>query len=240
MFDAVFDPILATVFPQTCHVCRGPVAAHADGVACSDCWEATRIFDGTDKLCNKCGAVLKNVMAANCGQCDDGIYDAAFACGVYEKAIAATVVSLKKNPHLPRHAHQVLHHLVDRVSPDGDSVIVPVPLSRKRKHERGHNQADVIGEVISKYARLPMHSNALQRVESSPIHRVGMDKKAREATVKNSFDVAAPRLIDGRNVLLVDDVFTSGSTASACARVLKKSGAASVEVITLARAVLYR
>jgi predicted amidophosphoribosyltransferase len=66
-----------------------------------------------------------------------------------------------------------------------------------------------------------------------------MDKKAREATVKNSFHVRAPRLVEGKEVLLVDDVFTSGSTASFCAKILKKNGAIGVKVITLARAVMY-
>jgi predicted amidophosphoribosyltransferase len=63
-----------------------------------------------------------------------------------------------------------------------------------------------------------------------------MDRKARETTVKNAFEVCRPRLIEGKSVLLVDDIFTSGATVSNCANVLKKSGAASVEVFTLARA----
>jgi predicted amidophosphoribosyltransferase len=65
-----------------------------------------------------------------------------------------------------------------------------------------------------------------------------MDQRARELTVVNAFEVVRPKLIDGKKVLLVDDVFTSGSTASSCARVLKKKGAAEVNVFTLARAVM--
>ena len=64
-----------------------------------------------------------------------------------------------------------------------------------------------------------------------------MDKKARDLTVKNAFEVGRPKLIKGANVLLIDDVFTSGATASQCARVLKKNGSAKVNVLTLARAV---
>jgi predicted amidophosphoribosyltransferase len=64
-----------------------------------------------------------------------------------------------------------------------------------------------------------------------------MDKKARELTVKNAFSVTRPKLVAGRKVLLIDDVFTSGSTTSHCAKVLKKSGAVRVDVLTLARAV---
>jgi predicted amidophosphoribosyltransferase len=70
------------------------------------------------------------------------------------------------------------------------------------------------------------------------MHRVAMDKRARELTVEKAFEVRSPRLFAGKDVVLVDDVFTSGATASACARVLKKNGALKVTVVTLARAVL--
>ena len=243
MFDRLFDPILATLYPQMCHVCQGPVESHSDGVACAECWSATRIFDGSEVLCQKCGAVSKDGRLNRenrCGQCEDGLYDRAVACGVYEKALAATVVNLKKKPYLPRRADRILISLIERLSSGTNSVVVPVPLSKKRRFERGHNQADVIGQTIAALAGIQLVTNGLRRIDSSPIHRVGMDKKAREATVKNSFVVSTPRLIDGRDVLLVDDVFTSGSTASYCAKALKKSGAASVEVITLARAVMYK
>jgi len=66
-----------------------------------------------------------------------------------------------------------------------------------------------------------------------------MDRKARAATVERSFEVKAPRLVNGGRILLVDDVLTSGSTASSCAKVLKKNGASRVDVVTLARAVMH-
>ena len=243
MLRRLIDPVLATLYPQTCHVCHGCVESLSDGVACNDCWSATNMFDRTTKLCVKCGAVAKDGFlnrSDRCGQCEDADYDAAFACGVYEKALAATVLSLKKKPHLSRRAKDLLSNLTVRISPVSNSIILPVPLSKKRRFERGHNQADVIGEVISQHAAIPFVAHALRRIDHSAIHRIGMDKKAREATVKNSFEVSMPRLINGKDILLVDDVFTSGSTASYCAKVLRKNGAASVKVITLARAVLYR
>ena len=64
-----------------------------------------------------------------------------------------------------------------------------------------------------------------------------MDKKARDLTVRNAFEVVKPDSVTGKNILLVDDVFTSGATASYCAKVLKKNGAGKVYVFTLARAV---
>jgi predicted amidophosphoribosyltransferase len=70
------------------------------------------------------------------------------------------------------------------------------------------------------------------------MHRVGMDQKARELTIHNAFTVLRPKLIAGRHVMLIDDVLTSGATASQAAKILKKNGAAGVSVFTLARAVL--
>ncbi len=70
------------------------------------------------------------------------------------------------------------------------------------------------------------------------MHRVGMDQRARELTLAGAFEITAPRLIEATHVVLVDDVFTSGSTASACAAILKKNGASEVDVFTLARATL--
>jgi len=243
MRHLLLEPLLGTLYPHQCRVCGDLVDSIRYGSACSACWAATRIFDGSETTCSKCGAFSKDKrlnIKGLCGQCDDDLYDKAVAVGVYEKALAATVVHLKRESHLPAVAKEMLYRLVDRLSIGRDHAIIPVPLSRKRRFERGHNQAECIGELIAEYGSLPYHPTALVRKEHTAIHRVGMDKKAREATVKNLFEVRTPRLIESRDMILVDDVFTSGSTASYCAKVLKKSGAASVTVITLARAVLYR
>src|SRR5206468_7649582 len=103
MLKNLVDPILATAYPQVCHVCRGCVDRHSDGVACADCWSITHVFDDSDTLCKKCGALSNDgrLNSSNrCGKCEGGHYDAALACGVYEKALAATVIRLKKEPYL--------------------------------------------------------------------------------------------------------------------------------------------
>src|SRR6478672_1271372 len=182
MFQLLLDPLLSAVYPQACHVCRGIVERHRFGVACEGCWDSTQIFDASTTLCEKCGAVAKDGKlnrSNRCGQCDDGHYDAAVACGVYEKALAATVIRLKKQPYLPGLVDDLLGRLTENFFPVENGVVIPVPLSKKRRFERGHNQAEVIGQIISKHAQLPLFSNALVRTDKSPMHRVGMDKKAR-------------------------------------------------------------
>ena len=104
--------------------------------------------------------------------------------------------------------------------------------------ERGFNQAETISRVVSATLGAPVDSGTLVRKANTPMHRVGMDQRARELTVMNAFEVMRPKLITDRVILLVDDVLTSGETVSACARALKKNGAARINVFTLARAVL--
>lgn len=240
MLRTISDSVLSLLFPQHCHVCRGPVEKSADGVACNECWSKTRIFDGHETLCRKCGAFLgesNGMVYSDCRQCGQLNFDTARSAGLYETALASTVIQLKKEPTISKRASDLFLKAFDRSEFSDTTLLVAVPLSRKRFLERGFNQAEVLAAVLSKHTEIPADFNSLQRSIHTPVHRAGMDKKARELSVKNAFAVTRPKLIKEQTVLLVDDIFTSGSTVSYCAKALKKSGAAKVNVLTLARAV---
>ena len=241
MFTALQNSLLSIIYPQECSACLGQVESFDDGVACDECWSATRIFIGSEMLCDKCGAFFGDTAApvpVFCHKCDEHKYDKAAAVGVYEKALSATIVNLKTTPKLPARL-KTLIPVALKIAAFGEvDLILPVPLSRTRRHERGFNQAEIIAAVISNELRIPMDRSSLVRKLHTPIHRVAMDDRARELTVQNAFEIARPKLIAGRNILLVDDVFTSGATASGCSRVLKKAGAGKVNIFTLARAVM--
>ena len=240
MLNRITDPLISLLYPRFCGSCGAATERAADGAACRACWESTRVFGGVDDpLCEKCGLLLEGVhvgTSPNCRNCDDHHYDRAIAVGVYEKALAATVLQLKREPHVPRTAAGLLREAFDRIGGSTD-VVVPVPLSRRRRVERGFNQAEVLAKVISRVTGLPVDDRSLARIRDTPMHRAAMDDKAREMTVANAFSITRPRLISGRNILLVDDLMTSGATVSNCARVLKKNGADKVVVLALARAV---
>lgn len=240
MLKTLSNSLLSVVYPQECSVCGLEVESSDDGVACSGCWGSTRIFTGDETLCIKCGAFLFESGSAsgaiNCQKCVDDSYDRAFSGGLYEIALAASVLSLKRSPNLFARTKRILCVALDRIPLNSRSVIVPVPLSSRRLFERGFNQASVIGLTISKYSGIPVDDASFIRKVHTPMHRAGMDRKARAMTVKNAFEVVRPKLIEGKDVILVDDIFTSGETASNCARILKKSGAATVNVLTIARA----
>lgn len=240
MLDTLSQSVLSIIYPQDCTACGGLVESHSDGVACSDCWTETRIFNGSETLCTKCGAFLfhsgSSASTALCRKCDDLHFDRALAVGIYEHALSASIIRLKRSPYIAKRVRRLLDEALMRVPTDESTLIIPIPLSRKRRQERGFNQAEVVARSLARVSGLRIDGNSLVRKVHTPMHRAGMDKKARAMTVKNAFEVVRPKLIKGRSILLIDDVFTSGETASMCAKVLKKNGAATVNVLTIARA----
>lgn len=240
MFELLQNSFVSLFSPQECRVCGRHVENLGDGVSCSACWSETRIFDGSQTLCSKCGAFFREPRGSGefrCHACDEHAYDRAIAAGVYEKALAATIIELKSKPQIPDRAAEAFFRAFEDSPFGSTTVIVPIPLSRQRSIERGYNQAEILGDALARKTGIQIDRFSLRRKLHTPIHRVAMDMKARELTVKNAFIVERPKLIAGQNILLVDDVFTSGSTSSHCAKVLKKNGAAEVNVLTLARAI---
>ena len=238
--QGISDAILSVVYPHQCSLCINIVENSPDGAACGACWEKTNVFCGNETLCEKCGAFLRETntnVAVLCHKCGDHHYDFARAIGVYNNALSATVIELKSTPHIPSRTRELLFTAFRNSTFYDSTLIVPVPLSAKRRFERGFNQAAVIAKGLSKETAIPVDEFSLVRKIHTPIHRAAMDRKARDLTVRNAFEVRRPKLIAGQNILLVDDVFTSGATVSYCAKVLKRNGAVKVNVLTIARAI---
>jgi ComF family protein len=115
-------------------------------------------------------------------------------------------------------------------------LIIPVPLHAARERERGFNQAAQLARELAQLSGLQLDEHSVTRRAHTERHRAGMDGKARRKSVADAFAIRHSDLIKGQRVLLVDDVFTTGATVSACALALKGAGAGGVYVLTLARA----
>lgn len=238
MFRKILDSILAVAYPQACQNCGGSVDHLTDGVACADCWRRTQIFDGAETLCAKCGA-FQQAKASDyetfCHRCDKHFYDAAIAVGIYGFALTVSILNLKREPFIAPRLRKLFVARFEKSGFQGVDLIVPVPLSKKRELERGFNQAAVLSKILARKTKIKLDGQSLVRQIHTPMHRIGMDGKARAASVKNAFEATRPKLIEGKTILLIDDVFTSGATVSTCAEVLKKSGVKRVYVLTLAK-----
>ena len=242
VISGAYDSVLTLIYPQGCGACGGSVDSRHDGVACSRCWEATRIFAEDVTLCWKCGAISAATVAeerrqtVRCGQCDSDSFTAARACGLYEGALRASILALKREPNVARRLLETLRQTQGRAPLAEADVIVPVPLHASRERERGFNQAVVLARELARVTKLPIDEHSLVRRVHTERHRAGMDARSRRDSVEGAFEVRQPKLVAGRRILLVDDVFTTGATVSECAAVLKSAGAADVYVLTIARA----
>ena len=240
--DGIYDSVLALLYPHACAVCGASVESRHNAPACAACWNNAKLFADEQSLCRKCGAVTDAIVSEDrhqtirCGHCDAGSFTAARACGLYEGVLRASVLVLKREPHLGRRLLQTLLSVQRRAPLSDANLIIPVPLHGQRELERGYNQAAVLARQLARGTGLGLDEYVLVRRAHTERHRAGMDARARRESVAHAFEVRDPKQISGRSVLLIDDVFTTGATVSECAAVLKIAGATDVFVLTIARA----
>ena len=238
----VVDSLLAVAYPQSCAICGASVERRKFGVVCETCWASTRVFKGTETLCWKCGVLLDFEALpvapdeVRCGRCETHSFDVARAVGPYKGALRESVLELKRQPQLAPHLEALLIAVARREPLNSSTRIVAVPLHERRLKSRGFNQAAVMAEALSRGLGLPLDGASLVRVSSTEKYRAGLDAKGRRDTVAEAFAVCRPRLVANENILLVDDVFTTGATVSACAEALHLAGAQNVFVLTISRA----
>jgi ComF family protein len=237
------DGAMALLYPQQCQLCGASVESWRDGVVCARCWAETPA--GEYHVCEKCGVFVPRRLPAGaaeaaafrCGACDAHAFAAARACGRYEGALRLSVLRLKTHPHLPPRLRALLAEAFTRL-PSRESVesVLPVPLHPSRLKERGFNQAELIARAVADAFGLPLDTTSLVRAKATERHRSGMDAESRADSLRAAFRVRAPRLIEGKSLLLADDTMTTGATAGEIARTLVAAGAGEVRVLTVARA----
>jgi ComF family protein len=224
------------IVPPCCLVCRTRVSAHH--LLCAACWREVSFI--RPPLCDVLGIPLpfdtgeRTVSAAAVAH--PPAYGRARAVAHYSGAMRTLVHQLK---YADRHDARTLlgRWLADagrELLPDAD-VIVPVPLSRWRLLQRQFNQAAVLAGELSRQTGVAADPLLLARTRSTR-SQVGMTRDQRRRNVAGAFSVPSHRrtALRGRNVLLVDDVVTTGATVEACARILKRAGAERVDVLALA------
>jgi ComF family protein len=237
------DGLLSLAYPQQCRVCGGSVESWSDGVACAECWAdpaATKLLSGS--VCVKCGKPVFraptefHTEVRACGMCGGLPFAAARACGVYSGALEASILFLKLHPYVCSRLRAIIRSTLSKnESMLASEVVIPIPLHHIRERQRGFNQATIIARIICREFNMRLDDCSLLRTKPTDRHRAGMDAADRAQSVERAFEVVRPRLIQGESILLVDDVYTSGSTICAATDSLMKAGARQVNVLTIAR-----
>jgi ComF family protein len=170
-----------------------------------------------------------------CALCRLGLrgFDAVYSYGSYEGTLRELVHLFKYGGVRPL-ARSFGRFLVDAVPRDtAFDIVVPMPLHWFKQWQRGFNQADLLAREIGNKWGVPVRNVIRRRRATLP--QAGLTNAKRRANMRGAFQIRRGRPLDGMRVLLVDDVVTTGATASACARVLKRAGAAHVALLALAR-----
>ncbi|MBV8051806.1 MAG: ComF family protein [Acidobacteriaceae bacterium] len=198
-------------------------------------------------VCAVCGERLPEVHALDgevrCETCRriEPPYVKASAYGSYEGGLRELIHLLKYEQVRP--AANVLGRMLSEAMADllpamgEDALVVPVPLHASKMRQRGFNQAELIARCALKVMsgnRFELVRGVLERPRETQ-SQIGLSRHQRRENMRGAFAVVKPELISGRQVLLVDDVFTTGTTVSECARVLRRAGASKVFVATVAR-----
>jgi ComF family protein len=225
--------VLDFALPPRCAGC-GAITAEVD-LFCPKCWPVIEFLSGG---CRTCGQPLEATEADTCGACmaASTALDRLRAAVAYGDMASSIAIRLKygRKTGLARTMASYMRRPLAELAPG--ALLVPVPLHRSRLWQRGFNQAALIAAALAKTSGAQTDMALLRRVKRTPKLK-GMSPSERRRAVSGAFALRPGREVKGRSIILVDDVYTTGSTAEACARLLKRKGAASVELLAWARVV---
>jgi ComF family protein len=226
------------ILPADCDACERPLVAGHTSALCAEC--RAGIVPPAPPLCDRCGVPI--AAGVGCGDCRrrPPTFTTARALGLYlpghshSGALARAVHALKYRRR--RRVAVALGHLLAEAYPFHEgAILVPVPLHPARLRERGFNQALLLARALGRARSLPVAPRALARTRATA-PQPGLGFAGRQENLADAFVVRLPADIDGRRVVLIDDVLTTGATANACAAMLLGAGATRVDVYTVGRA----
>ncbi len=227
-----------TLYPPTCLACRGATESH--GALCPRCWRAMRFIERP--FCERLGTPFEQDLGDGLlspqAMADPPVFARARAVARFEDGPARKLVHRLKYSDRAEIARPVARWMA-RAGADilaDAELLAPVPLHPLRLWRRRFNQAAMLAREVARATGVPCDLGALLRVKATA-SQVGLTRTQRAENVQGAFRVADGATVRGRNVVLVDDVLTSGATANAASRALLRAGAKRVDVLVFARVV---
>jgi ComF family protein len=237
---ALFKTFVAFLLPSQCHCCEKFLEEGQQGI-CPDCLSRIRWIE--PPFCTVCGVPFLSGEIKNhpCGTCltQKQYYTIARAIGYYDGPLREAIHRWKyeeKNYLTTFFGEKMAEGFHRYWDPSSFDFLIPVPLHPQRLRERGFNQALLLVKELSQRTGIPYSKGLLQKKRAT-IPQVDLSGTEREKGVKSSFHTERREEVEGKKILLVDDVYTTGATVNECSKVLMKAEAERVDVLTLAHAI---
>ncbi len=235
--NKITNKLLEIIYPTYiyCFACGSIIDNSREYGLCDNCIE--KFSWATGRTCKKCGKVLGEKDRGNlCHDCmrREHEFDKAFTCtryGLYERRL----ISKFKNEQKSYFAEALGRILYDRIVIENLNVsgIIPIPMHKEKLKKRGYNQALLMATELSKRMGVEVYPDVVKRVAKT-LPNKKLDAFGRMANMKNAFAIEQGRVqkIKGKDILLIDDIYTTGATVDVCSRLLKENGAGKVYVLT--------
>ena len=230
---------LGFFYPEICQLCQTERATKENGFVCSNCWQQVRFI--RPPFCDRCGLpfegdITTKFECANCREMELH-FSSARSAVVAKTAVLEIIHRYKYSRQLwfePFLADLLLREALPVLREQNWDFIVPVPLHPTKEREREFNQAERLASHLSAATKISMNTQLLRRVLPT-LTQTRLTKEQRAANIKGAFAIRNGAKLNGERIILLDDVFTTGATTSACAKILRKAGAGDVCVWTVAR-----
>jgi ComF family protein len=233
------DVILGFVYPEVCQICGHEHATAVEGFVGVSCWQNVRFIK--PPFCSRCGLPFEGEITTTfeCKNCRGiELHFRSARSAVVANDFLLDIVHRYKYRRATWFEPFLADLLVRAAKPvlaaDPCDLLVPVPLHAAKRREREFNQAERMAAKLAKATGIPMNKRLLKRTKAT-LTQTMLSREARAENVQRAFAVRPGQELHGERVVLVDDVFTTGATTSACAKVLRVAGAGDVSVWTVAR-----
>lgn len=228
----IIDKIIESVFPRRCPVC-GEIVKEKGHLICMNCIKKLPFVKSP--YCIRCG---KEMISEDDAYCDDCKSEREFTAGRalcnYTDDLAHIILKIKygnKREYIEGFAKLLALRYKKFLDVANIDCIMPVPLHKSRQRQRGFNQSEILAGCLSKYLGIPVYTKCLYRIKKTKDQK-GLSRTERLHNLDNAFVVKEfPKKV--KNVLIVDDVYTTGTTIEKCAKILKDAGANEIYFLTI-------
>ena len=227
----IWERVKDLIFPRRCPVCDDVVAA-GSGLICGGC--AAKIQYIRQPVCRKCGKQLFDETKIFCGDCENRQHNFDYGYALYDyQSMRQSIYRFKYSgrcEYAQFYAQDINRRLGGCIREMNADAIIPIPLHRRKK-ERGYNQAELVARELSRLSGIPLYADLVKRTKKT-LPQKQLNAIFRQNNLKKAFNIGSD-VVKLNKTILVDDVYTTGSTLDAVASELKRRGVDKVYFITL-------